>query len=333
MHPIIRAYARDQLEDGGWSRNHRLALDGGTDPQRSSQARPGKSHPTRVFISSTPGALASDLQAAANVCHRLGFTPVYMENFDPLRLPPVDLCRQMVDTCDVFVLLLAHRYGSRPPGQSLSYSELEYNWATSQPQKPLLAFVVDPTFPWPPQDIDHGADADALAEFVTRVRSQHIVKQITTDEGFREDFVLALMQSAHTFLLFKPCCLAYSEFVRAARCVVVAEVATLDGLRVPSTVNQHRLLVVVFPKPGLWPALQLIVWKIRKPRTSRWKGCASEPGEDRLLRRPRGAGSNQPGPVNVAVANDAGEILMIRRIDNGNWAVPGGAIDFGKSSP
>jgi ADP-ribose pyrophosphatase YjhB (NUDIX family) len=35
--------------------------------------------------------------------------------------------------------------------------------------------------------------------------------------------------------------------------------------------------------------------------------------------------------VNVVVANDAGEILLIRRTDNNNWAVPGGAIDLGES--
>ena len=35
--------------------------------------------------------------------------------------------------------------------------------------------------------------------------------------------------------------------------------------------------------------------------------------------------------VNVVVVNDAGEILMIRRTDNHNWAVPGGAIDLGES--
>jgi ADP-ribose pyrophosphatase YjhB (NUDIX family) len=35
--------------------------------------------------------------------------------------------------------------------------------------------------------------------------------------------------------------------------------------------------------------------------------------------------------VNVVVVNDAGEILMIRRSDNDNWAVPGGAIDLGES--
>ncbi|MEV5751687.1 NUDIX domain-containing protein [Actinoallomurus sp. NPDC052308] len=35
--------------------------------------------------------------------------------------------------------------------------------------------------------------------------------------------------------------------------------------------------------------------------------------------------------VNVVVTNDDGDILMICRTDNGNWALPGGAIDLGES--
>jgi ADP-ribose pyrophosphatase YjhB (NUDIX family) len=35
--------------------------------------------------------------------------------------------------------------------------------------------------------------------------------------------------------------------------------------------------------------------------------------------------------VNVVVTNDRDEILLIRRSDNDNWAVPGGAIDLGES--
>jgi 8-oxo-dGTP pyrophosphatase MutT (NUDIX family) len=35
--------------------------------------------------------------------------------------------------------------------------------------------------------------------------------------------------------------------------------------------------------------------------------------------------------VNVVVVNEAADVLMIRRSDNGNWAVPGGAIDLGES--
>jgi ADP-ribose pyrophosphatase YjhB (NUDIX family) len=37
--------------------------------------------------------------------------------------------------------------------------------------------------------------------------------------------------------------------------------------------------------------------------------------------------------VNVAVTNDAGHILLIRRSDNDNWALPGGAVDLGESLP
>ena len=35
--------------------------------------------------------------------------------------------------------------------------------------------------------------------------------------------------------------------------------------------------------------------------------------------------------VNVAVFNEAGELLLIRRSDNDNWALPGGGIDIGES--
>src|SRR6266852_669341 len=35
--------------------------------------------------------------------------------------------------------------------------------------------------------------------------------------------------------------------------------------------------------------------------------------------------------VNVAVSNDLGELLLIRRTDNDNWALPGGGVDIGES--
>ena len=35
--------------------------------------------------------------------------------------------------------------------------------------------------------------------------------------------------------------------------------------------------------------------------------------------------------VNVVVVNDAGQLLLIKRSDNDNWALPGGAIDLGES--
>jgi ADP-ribose pyrophosphatase YjhB (NUDIX family) len=35
--------------------------------------------------------------------------------------------------------------------------------------------------------------------------------------------------------------------------------------------------------------------------------------------------------ANVVVVNDAGELLLIHRTDNDNWALPGGAMDPGES--
>ncbi|MGH3566356.1 MAG: NUDIX domain-containing protein [Pseudonocardia sp.] len=35
--------------------------------------------------------------------------------------------------------------------------------------------------------------------------------------------------------------------------------------------------------------------------------------------------------ANVVVVNDSGELLMIHRTDNDNWALPGGAMDLGES--
>src|SRR5215469_9144410 len=98
----------------------------------------------RVFISSTSGGLTTYREAAVDVCHRLGLEPVYMEEFGPQRLPPENVCRNKVESCHIFILLLAHRYGTRPPGRKLSYTELEYRWAMDRPQMPLLPFVVDP---------------------------------------------------------------------------------------------------------------------------------------------------------------------------------------------
>jgi 8-oxo-dGTP pyrophosphatase MutT (NUDIX family) len=37
--------------------------------------------------------------------------------------------------------------------------------------------------------------------------------------------------------------------------------------------------------------------------------------------------------VNVVVTDEEGRILLIRRTDNGNWALPGGAVDLGESVP
>jgi ADP-ribose pyrophosphatase YjhB (NUDIX family) len=56
------------------------------------------------------------------------------------------------------------------------------------------------------------------------------------------------------------------------------------------------------------------------------------PGRIDHLDNPDAPAPNSLVPaVNVIVANEAGEILLIRRTDNGRYALPGGAMDLGES--
>ena len=158
----------------------------------SGTALAGKPPPLRVFISGGVGALAPYRQAAMETCHRLGLSPVLMDNVAGQQATLEDALRQAVESCDVFVLLLGHRYGVRLPGQRLSYTEMEYRWVAERPRIAVLPFVVDPAFPWPPSDIDFGADAADLAAFVEQVRSRHTVMGLAELSVFREDLIVAL---------------------------------------------------------------------------------------------------------------------------------------------
>jgi Domain of unknown function (DUF4062) len=131
--------------------------------------------------------------AAIEVTHRLGMTAVCMENFSPEGQPAVDVCRRMVVGCDLLVLLLGHRYGSRPVGHDASYTELEYEWAHAGGHIQVLPFVVDPDFPWPPGDIDRGADEASLNGFIETVKRQNTTRSFGDVNQFRFDLTVALL--------------------------------------------------------------------------------------------------------------------------------------------
>ena len=56
----------------------------------------------------------------------------------------------------------------------------------------ILPFVVDEDFPWPPQDIDHGRDAEELARLIDEVKRHHLVRRLAEISAFREDLIITL---------------------------------------------------------------------------------------------------------------------------------------------
>jgi len=101
-----------------------------------------------VFISSTAEDLKPYRAAARDAAIAAGFHPEMMEYFEASGAhPPLEECLARVDKADVLVVLVAHRYGWVPPGQTKSITWLECEHAKNK--KEVLAFLVDPGFDWP----------------------------------------------------------------------------------------------------------------------------------------------------------------------------------------
>jgi Domain of unknown function (DUF4062)/Tetratricopeptide repeat len=95
----------------------------------------------RVYVSSTITDLKRERQAVMDWLVAAQYQPVhsYWPNSDTVR----DSCLDDVDTCDLYVLILGHRYGFQPPEdnpEGLSITQLEFRRA-AQSGKPRVALV------------------------------------------------------------------------------------------------------------------------------------------------------------------------------------------------
>jgi hypothetical protein len=107
-----------------------------------------------VFISSTSDDLEEHRQQAAKEAAASGFSPRMMESFPASgHAPTLAACLEKVGEAEVVVVLVAHRYGWVPddpanPGKK-SITWLECDHARQVTKKEVIAFLVDPDYPWP----------------------------------------------------------------------------------------------------------------------------------------------------------------------------------------
>jgi len=111
-------------------------------------------HDPVVFISSTSDDLKEHREQAAKAALASGFSPHMMEYFPASgQAPSLPACLEKVAEAEVVVVLVAHRYGWVPdapenPGKkSITWLECEHAWRVTK--KEVLAFLVDPDYPWP----------------------------------------------------------------------------------------------------------------------------------------------------------------------------------------
>jgi hypothetical protein len=129
----------------------------------------------KIYISSTYQDLAEHRAAVDRTLRRMGHDVIGMEQYVAEGGKPVDRCKADVHSSDAYVIIAAWRYGYVPgrtstPPDSRSITEIELAEAQSS-GKPVLAFLLDPEAPWPPNRVDAMGGDPGAGEDVARLRS------------------------------------------------------------------------------------------------------------------------------------------------------------------
>lgn len=129
----------------------------------------------KVYISSTYQDLVDHRAAVDRTLRRMGHDVIGMEQYVAEGSKPVERCKADVRAADVYVIIVAWRFGyvpgrtaSPPDGRSITEIELQEAQASG---RPVLAFLLDPEAPWPPNRVDAMSGAPEAGEDVSRLRA------------------------------------------------------------------------------------------------------------------------------------------------------------------
>ena len=154
----------------------------------------------KVYISSTYQDLKEHRKQVIEFFNKKtikeNFDLLSMEGYVADDIEPAMECIEDVKDCDIYILILANRYGFIPPKNNpgeISVTEIEYNTAVADPPKTILAFFADETDPQftPDNDADEALrekKKNKLITFKTRVREA----RLTHPEPFVSSYHLTL---------------------------------------------------------------------------------------------------------------------------------------------
>jgi len=144
----------------------------------------------RVYISSTYIDLIPERKVAHQAVLRAGWQPVGMEGDVAQDARPLDVCREKVKSCDIYIGIIAWRYGFIPNGESKSITELEYDTA-NEADIPKLIFLRSE------RDIPNASwveNTPALRAFRERDAETIYKREFTTTEELDNEVYAALVE-------------------------------------------------------------------------------------------------------------------------------------------
>jgi hypothetical protein len=153
----------------------------------------------RAFISSTLSELAEHRRAVVEACRRVGVEPLVSEYMQPTGLDVMSEIRLMLDQADIYIGIIAFRYGYVPPGHEKSLIHLEYQRARER-DIPCLMFMMSKDHPIRIQDIDIGPEAKKLELFKSELRRDNKVTEFSSADELKAAIVtnLVTLQSSQS---------------------------------------------------------------------------------------------------------------------------------------
>jgi Domain of unknown function (DUF4062) len=149
-------------------------------------------HVKKVFLSSTSVDLEEYREAVANAIDSLsGYQCIKMKLFTASDAAPAQLCRDKVSECELFVGILAFNYGSHPPDDQRSFTEIEFDASEG---KPRLVFVASSKegFRLDPAHLEKDEPREKQTAFRDRVGKLLTVKFFGTAEGLAREVIASI---------------------------------------------------------------------------------------------------------------------------------------------
>ncbi len=149
----------------------------------------------RMFLGSTWQDLQAERRAVRDAIlniqanSELPLVAIGMEDFGPSPTPPLHVCVEKVLRSHVYVGIIGHKYGSRPPEHHESYTELEF-LAASGAGIPCFIFLKQPgpqASASPPDEPSD--DLQALLSFRDRVSRGRVIQPFQTPDELKASFL------------------------------------------------------------------------------------------------------------------------------------------------
>ncbi|MBG0817578.1 DUF4062 domain-containing protein [Planomonospora sp. ID82291] len=144
----------------------------------------------KVYVSSTFQDLAECRERVRVTLRQMGHTDVAMEYYVAENVRPLDRCLADVAACDLYICIVALRYGFVPEGRDRSITELEFLRA-QELGKPILAFVLKEGATWDTGQIEFSAHS-RVQSLRERLRADFLTAEFTDANDLSAELAAAV---------------------------------------------------------------------------------------------------------------------------------------------